>query len=105
MAGRILGMGDVLGLIEEAEAKIDHKKAQKFAQKIQKSGDFDLEDFLEQLQQINSMGGVGGLMGKLPGMGQLKGQVDEDVAAKEFKTFRSHYSLNDQKRTPFPSRY
>ncbi|BCN92816.1 signal recognition particle protein [Thiomicrorhabdus immobilis] len=102
MAGRILGMGDVLSLIEEAEAKIDHKKAQKFAQKIQKSGAFDLEDFLEQLQQINSMGGVGGLMGKLPGMGQLAGQVNEDVAAREFKRLEAiiHSMTRQERRFP-----
>lgn len=85
MAGRILGMGDVLSLIEDAESKIDQKKAQKFAKKMQKSGQFDLDDFLEQLQQINSMGGVGGLMGKMPGMGQLKGQINNDAVEKDFK--------------------
>lgn len=85
MAGRILGMGDVLSLIEEAEAKIDHQKAQAFAQKMQKSGQFDLEDFRQQLQQIQNMGGIGGLMGKLPGMGQIKQQMASGVAEKEFK--------------------
>ena len=85
MAGRILGMGDVLSLIEEAEAKIDKKKAEKFAKKVHKSGQFDLEDFLEQLGQIHRMGGITGLMGKLPGMGQMANQVDPAVAEKEFK--------------------
>ncbi|WP_319380014.1 signal recognition particle protein [Thiomicrorhabdus sp.] len=102
MAGRILGMGDVLSLIEEAEAKIDQKKAQKFAQKIQKTGEFDLEDFLEQLQQINNMGGVGGLMGKLPGMGQLKNQIDGNVAEKEFKRLEAiiHSMTAQERRFP-----
>ena len=103
MAGRILGMGDVLSLIEEAEAKIDHKKAEKFAKKVQKSGAFDLEDFLEQLQQINNMGGVGGLMGKLPGMGQLAGQVNEDVAAKEFKRLEAIIHSMTRKERQFPA--
>ncbi|SFR59652.1 signal recognition particle protein [Thiomicrospira sp. ALE5] len=85
MAGRILGMGDVLSLIEEAETKIDQKQAQAFANKLQKSGQFDLEDFRQQLQQIQNMGGIGGLMGKLPGMGQVKNQLQEGVAEKEFK--------------------
>ena len=89
MAGRILGMGDVLSLIEEAEAKIDQKKAKKFAQKVQKTGQFDLEDFLEQLQQIQNMGGVGGLMGKLPGMGQMKEQISGEAAEKEFKKLQA----------------
>lgn len=103
MAGRILGMGDVLSLIEEAEAKIDHKKAQKFAKKVQKSGQFDLEDFLEQLQQINNMGGVGGLMGKLPGMGQLKDQLDGDVAQKEFRRLEAIINSMTKKERQFPA--
>lgn len=99
MAGRILGMGDVLSLIEEAESKIDQKKAQKFAKKIQKSGQFDLEDFLEQLQQINKMGGVGGLMGKMPGMGQLKGQINDQAVEKDFKRLEAIiYSMTPQER-------
>jgi len=99
MAGRILGMGDVLSLIEDAESKIDQKKAQKFAKKMQKSGQFDLEDFLEQLQQINSMGGVGGLMGKMPGMGQLKGQINNDAVEKDFKRLEAIiYSMTRQER-------
>ena len=103
MAGRILGMGDVLSLIEEAEAKIDHKKAQKFAKKVQKSGQFDLEDFLEQLQQINNMGGVGGLMGKLPGMGQIKDQLDGDVAQKEFRRLEAIINSMTKKERQFPA--
>jgi signal recognition particle subunit SRP54 len=99
MAGRILGMGDVLSLIEEAESKIDQKKAAKFAKKIQKSGQFDLEDFLEQLQQINQMGGVGGLMGKLPGMGQIKEQVNNQAMEKDFKRLEAIiYSMTPQER-------
>lgn len=99
MAGRILGMGDVLSLIEEAETKIDKVKAEKFAKKVQKTGQFDLEDFLEQLQQINSMGGVGGLMGKLPGMGQLKDQVNQGVMEKDFKRLEAIiYSMTRQER-------
>jgi len=99
MAGRILGMGDVLSLIEEAESKNDQKKAQKFAKKIQKSGQFDLEDFLEQLQQINSMGGVSGLIGKMPGMGQMKGQINDQAVEKDFKRLDAIiYSMTRQER-------
>ena len=103
MAGRILGMGDVLSLIEEAEAKIDKKKAEKFAKKIQKSGQFDLEDFLEQLQQIKNMGGVGGMLGKLPGMGQLKDQMNDDVAAKEFKRLEAIIQSMTEQERRFPT--
>jgi len=103
MAGRILGMGDVLSLIDDAESKIDKVKAEKFAKKIQKSGQFDLEDFLEQLQQIQNMGGVGGLLGKLPGMGQLKGQMDGDQAEKDFRRLEAIIkSMTRQERT-FPT--
>lgn len=103
MAGRILGMGDVLSLIDEVESKIDRQKAEKFASKIQKSGQFDLEDFLEQLQQIQNMGGIGGLIGKLPGMGQLKGQLDNERAEKEFKRLEAIiYSMTKQERA-FPA--
>ncbi|MBE0493558.1 MAG: signal recognition particle protein [Thiomicrospira sp.] len=103
MAGRILGMGDVLSLIEEAETKIDHKKAQAFAQKIQKTGQFDLEDFRQQLQQIQGMGGIGGLMGKLPGMGQLKNQMQEGVAEKEFKRLEAIINSMTPKERAFPT--
>ncbi len=71
VASRILGMGDVLSLIEEAEQKIDKKKAEKFAKKIQKGKGFDLEDFREQIQQMKNMGGMMGMLDKLPGMGQM----------------------------------
>ncbi len=71
VASRILGMGDVLSLIEEAERKIDKDKAEKFAKKITKGKGFDLEDFREQIQQMKSMGGMMSLLDKLPGMGQL----------------------------------
>ncbi len=103
MAGRILGMGDVLSLIEEAESKIDQKKAAKFAAKIQKSGAFDLEDFLEQLQQIQNMGGVGGLMGKMPGMSKIKDQVSGEVAEKEFKRLEAIIQSMTRKERMFPA--
>jgi signal recognition particle subunit SRP54 len=71
VASRILGMGDVLSLIEEAEQKIDKDKAEKFAKKIKKGKGFDLEDFREQISQMKNMGGMAGMLDKLPGMGQL----------------------------------
>jgi signal recognition particle subunit SRP54 len=71
VASRILGMGDVLSLIEEAEHKIDKEKAEKFAKKISKGKGFDLEDFREQIQQMQSMGGMMSMLEKLPGMGQM----------------------------------
>jgi len=71
LASRILGMGDVLSLIEDAERKIDKKKAEKFATKMTKGKRFTLEDFSEQIQQMDNMGGMMSMMDKLPGMGQM----------------------------------
>ncbi len=71
IASRILGMGDVLSLIEEVERKVDKKKAEKLAKKVIKGKGFDLEDFREQLVQMKNMGGMAGLIDKLPGMGQI----------------------------------
>ena len=86
IASRILGMGDVLSLIEEVEQKVDKKKAAKLAEKVKSGKGFDLEDFKEQLAQMKNMGGMMGLMDKLPGMGnmseQIKGQVDDKMTGR-----------------------
>lgn len=82
VASRILGMGDVLSLIEEAEQKIDKEKAEKFAKKIKKGKGFDLEDFREQIQQMKNMGGMMGMLDKLPGMGQIAQAADASNAEK-----------------------
>ena len=74
MASRILGMGDILSLVEEAHKQVDAGQAQKLADKLRKGKGFDLEDFKEQLQQMNKMGGMASLMDKLPA--QLAGQID-----------------------------
>lgn len=71
IASRILGMGDVLSLIEEVERKVDKDKAEKLAKKVIKGQGFDLDDFKEQLQQMKNMGGLTGIMDKLPGMGNI----------------------------------
>jgi signal recognition particle subunit SRP54 len=74
MAARILGMGDILSLVEEAHAKIDLDEAQRVAEKVKKGKGFDLEDFKQQIVQMKKMGGVASLMDKLPA--QLVGQID-----------------------------
>jgi signal recognition particle subunit SRP54 len=74
MAARILGMGDILSLVEEAHAKIDLEEAQRVAEKVKKGKGFDLEDFKQQIVQMKKMGGVASLMDKLPA--QLVGQID-----------------------------
>jgi len=82
IAGRILGMGDVLSLIEEVEQKVDRVKAEKMAKRVMKSGKFSLEDFREQLVQMRNMGGMMGLMNKMPGMGQMAGQMQGQMDDK-----------------------
>ncbi|MEZ5669838.1 MAG: signal recognition particle protein [Alphaproteobacteria bacterium] len=87
IAGRILGMGDVVSLVEKAKEVIDEAEAEKMAAKIQK-GQFDLNDLLNQLRQLKKMGGIGGLMGLLPGVAKIKKQmaganVDERALAKQ----------------------
>ena len=83
VASRILGMGDMLSLIEELEGKVDREKAEKLASKLKKGDGFDLTDFLEQLKQMRNMGGMSSMLNKLPGMGQLpdhvKSQMDDKV--------------------------
>jgi signal recognition particle subunit SRP54 len=84
IASRILGMGDVLTLIEEAERKLDKKKADKLANKIKKGKKFDLEDFRDQLQQMKNMGGMSSMLDKMPGMGGLSQVAQDQVDNKMF---------------------
>ncbi|MDQ6646183.1 MAG: signal recognition particle protein, partial [Pseudomonadota bacterium] len=79
LAQRILGMGDVLSLVEEVERKVDQDKAQKLATKVMKGKRFDLNDMKDQLEQMGNMGGLAGLMDKLPGMSGLPDSVKSRV--------------------------
>jgi len=83
LASRILGMGDVLSLIEDIEQKVDKKKAEQLAKKIQKGKSFDLEDMKEQLLQMQNMGGITAMMDKLPGMVQVPKEVKSKVNEKD----------------------
>ncbi len=83
MASRILGMGDVLSLVEDAQRNVDHKEAQKLAKKLNKGRGFDLEDLRAQMLQMQNMGGMGGLMDKLPGMGKMTQAVQDGAGDKE----------------------
>jgi len=78
IVSRLLGMGDVLSLVEEISKKVDHKKAKRTVQKMAK-GRFDLDDMREQLIQMQEMGGMGALIDKMPGMGQLPQNVKNQV--------------------------
>ncbi len=84
IASRILGMGDVLSLIEEAEMKLDKKKADRLATKLKKGRGFDLEDFRDQLQQMKKMGGITSLMDKLPGMTGMSQKMPSEMDNKMF---------------------
>ena len=85
IAGRILGMGDVVSLVEKAVANVDHEKAEKLAARMAE-GKFDLNDMLSQLQQIQRMGDMKGIMSLIPGLGQAMKQVkDSQLAPKTFK--------------------
>ena len=79
VASRILGMGDVLSLVEEVHRKVDLDKAEKLVRKMRRGRGFDLEDFRSQLEQMQNMGGLGGLVDKLPGMSNLPDQVKAQV--------------------------
>lgn len=82
LASRILGMGDILSLIEDAERNLDKQKAEKLTKKIKKGKSFDLEDFRDQLVQMKNMGGIGNLLDKLPGMGQMAQAAQQQVSDK-----------------------
>lgn len=84
IASRILGMGDVLSLIEDVERKVDKKKAEKFAQKVIKGKRFDLEDLRDQLQQMKNLGGMAGMMDKMPGMGNMAQLAQQNQASSQF---------------------
>ncbi|MDR1774080.1 MAG: signal recognition particle protein [Clostridioides sp.] len=85
MASRILGMGDVLSLIEKAQETFDLEQAKKLDQKIKKQ-ELDFEDFLEQMEQIQKMGSLDKILGMIPGMGNMKNQLgDVDMNGKEMK--------------------
>lgn len=107
MASRILGMGDVLSLIEKAEAEIDEEKAKQMTQKLKKN-QFDFDDYLESIRQMKSMGGIGNIMNMLPGMGgmggvgKMKGLNEEQTAQAEKKMARMEamiYSMTPQERS------
>ncbi len=76
LAGRILGQGDVVSLVEKAMEKVDHQEAEKMAKKMMK-GKFDLEDMLGQLRQIQKLGSIGSIMGLIPGLSKFKNQIEQ----------------------------
>jgi signal recognition particle subunit SRP54 len=85
MASRILGMGDVVSLVEQVHRQVDHAEAQRLAQKVVKGGGFDMSDLRSQLEQLQKMGGVGALLDKLPGVAARKGAVAPEQGDRELR--------------------
>ncbi|NCA69826.1 MAG: signal recognition particle protein [Sphingobacteriia bacterium] len=103
VASRILGMGDVVSLVEEVQAKVDRDKAEKLVKKLHKGKEFDLVDFKEQLDQMNKMGGMMSLMEKLPGMSQIPDHIKDKASDKELgKLIAIINSMTPQERR-FPA--
>ena len=96
MASRLLGMGDILSLIEKAESQVDEEKAKELSQKLRKA-EFDYNDFLDQMNQIKKMGGMSSIMGMMPGMGQMK-DVEVDEKAMD-RVEAIILSMTDKERT------
>ncbi len=102
MASRILDMGDILTLVEQAERNLDKAKAEKLAKKIKKGKSFDLEDFRDQLKQIHNMGGVMGIMSKLPGVKQLPQKVTDQFNDKKLLEVEAIINSMTPKERRFP---
>lgn len=102
IASRILGMGDILTLVEEAERNLDKAKAEKLVKKIKKGKTFDLEDFRDQLKQIHNMGGVMGIMSKLPGVSQLPQNVKDQFNDKRLVEIEAIINSMTAKERRFP---
>jgi signal recognition particle subunit SRP54 len=103
VASRILGMGDVLSLVEEVQRKVDQDKAQKLARKIHKGKGFDLEDFRDQMSQMSQMGGMSGLLEKMPGMSQLPEHAKQQVNDKEVARMIAIVSSMTPQERRFPA--
>jgi len=102
IASRILGMGDVMSLIEEVERKVDKEKAEKLAKKVMKGKGFDLEDFREQLVQMKNMGGLTSMMDKLPGMGDIPQAAKDQVNDKSTIQMEAIINSMTMKEKNFP---
>jgi len=102
MASRILGMGDVLSLIEEMEQKVDRVEAERMAKKISKGKNFNLEDFRSQLQQMQNLGGLAGLVDKLPGMSGMNPAMKQQVDDKQLKRLEAIINSMTRHERRFP---
>ncbi len=97
LASRILGMGDVVSLVEKAQENIDQKEAERMAEKMRKA-DFNLEDFLAQMQQVKKMGSVQSIMGMMPGMGGAQIPVDADAQMKRTEAIIQSMTVQERRK-------
>jgi len=104
IASRILGMGDIVSLVESAQQNFDKSSAEKLAKKIKKGKPFDFEDFRNQLKQIHNMGGVMNIMNKLPGMNQLPQNVKDQMNDKKLVTTEAIINSMTKMERRFPDR-
>lgn len=102
VASRILDMGDIVTLVEQAERKLDRSKAEKLVKKIKKGKAFDLEDFRDQLKQVHNMGGMMGIMSKLPGINQLPQAVKDQFQDKKLIEIEAIINSMTPKERRFP---
>jgi signal recognition particle subunit SRP54 len=102
IASRILGMGDVLSLIEQVERTVDKEKAEKLIKKVSKGQKFDLEDLRDQLQQMQNMGGLTSMLDKLPGLGNVAQMAQSANMGKQFKTMEAiiNSMTQEERRNP-----
>jgi signal recognition particle subunit SRP54 len=102
VASRILGMGDVLSLVEEVQQKVDHKKAEQLAKKVRKGKSFDFNDLKDQFEQMQNMGGMSGLIDKMPGMGGMADKVKDKVNDREITRMIAIIQSMTPKERRFP---
>lgn len=103
VASSILGMGDILTLVEKAQRKVDKVHAEKMAKKLKKGKSFDLEDFKKQLEQMRNMGGITSLLSKIPGMNQLPAAAKQSVDEKMFVKMEAIINSMTPKERRFPA--
>lgn len=102
VAGRILGLGDVAGLVERAAETLDHEEGERVAKKML-AGKFDLDDYVSQINQINRMGSISGILGMLPGMGKIKDMLgDKEIDTSIFKRHKAIISSMTQQERKTP---
>lgn len=103
VASRILGMGDILSLVEEAQRKVDKAHAEKMTKKLKQGKSFDLNDFKVQLEQMRKMGGITSLLGKIPGMSQVPAAAKKSIDDKMFIKMEAIINSMTPKERRFPA--